>query len=160
VKFWVWRYNLLQGGSPMSIFRLLPLSLLITLSVARLAAQSSPEKNPDVAQSLPPAQLSASNRNPFSPNLLSRANPNAPDRILLGDYGPRQSQFSVPRNWLHNNADWQPQADGHCLKMRTYKVARDGPHTDATHAAGYSTCQPAARFQTRSIVIRVPSPTP
>ena len=144
----------------MSIFRLLPLSLLITVSVATLAAQSSPEKNPVVAQSITPAQLSASNRNPFSPNLQSGANPNAPDRVLLGDYRPRLNQFSVPRNWLHNNSDWQPQADGLCLKMRTYKVARDGPHTDATHAAGYSTCQPAVRFQTRSIVLRVPSSTP
>jgi hypothetical protein len=146
----------------MSIFRLLSLSLLITVSVATLAAQSSPEKNPVVAQSITitPAPLSASNTTPFSPNLQSGANPNAPDRILLGDYPPRLNQFSVPRNWLHNNSDSQSLADGLCLKMRTYKVARDGPHTDATHAAGYSTCQPAVRFQTRSIVLRVPSPTP
>jgi hypothetical protein len=144
----------------MSIFRLLPLSLLITVSMAALAAQSSPENNPVVAQAITPAQLSASNRNPFSPNLQSGANPNAPDRILLGDYRPRLSQFSVPRNWLRNNSDWQSQADGLCLKMRTFKVARDGPHSDSTHPVGYSTCQPAKRFQTRSIVLTVPSPTP
>jgi hypothetical protein len=144
----------------MSIFRLLPLSLLITVSMAALAAQSSPEKNPVVAQAITPAQLSASNRNPFSPNLQSGANPNAPDRILLGDYRPRLSQFSVPRNWLRNNSDWQSQADGLCLKMRTFKVARDGPHSDSTHPVGYSTCQPAKRFQTRSIVLTVPSPSP
>jgi hypothetical protein len=143
----------------MSIFRLVPLSLLITVSVAKLAAQSSPETNPVVARSITPAQLSASNTNPFSPTLQSGANPNAPDHVLLGDYSPRQSQFSVPRKWLHNNSDWQSQADGLCLKMRTYKVARDAPHSDSTHSIGYSTCQPAVRFQTRSIVLRVPSPT-
>jgi hypothetical protein len=144
----------------MSIFRLLPLSLLITVGVATLAAQSSPEKNSVVAQSITPAQLSASNTSPFSPNLQSGANPDAPDRILLGDYRPRLNQFSVPRNWLHNNSDSQSLADGLCLKMRTYKVARDDPHSDSTHPVSYSTCQPAVRFQTRSIVLRVPSPTP
>jgi hypothetical protein len=144
----------------MSIFRLLPFSLLMAAGVATVPAQSAPEKNSVVIQAITPAQLSASNTNPFSPNLQSGANPNAPDRILLGDYRPRQGQFSGPRNWLHNNSDWPSQADGLCLKMRTYKVARDGPHTDATHAAGYSTCTPAARFQTHSIELRVPPPTP
>ncbi|HXO35626.1 MAG TPA: hypothetical protein VN901_25080 [Candidatus Acidoferrales bacterium] len=144
----------------MSIFRLLPISLLITLSVATLAAQSSPEKNSVVVQSVQTRQRTFPSTNLFSSNLQTGLKPNAIDHILLGDYRPRLSQFSVPRNWLHNNSDWPSPADGLCLKMRTYKVARDGPHTDATHAAGYSTCQPAVRFQTRSIVLRVPSPTP
>ncbi|MGB0009628.1 MAG: hypothetical protein WA474_01110 [Candidatus Sulfotelmatobacter sp.] len=141
----------------MSIFRLLPLSLLVLFVVATLAAQSAPNTTPFIARSTEPAPFISPSENPFSPNLPSVANPNAPDRILLGDYRPQQSQFSVPRNWLRNNSDWQSQADSVCLKMRTYKVARDGPHTDSTHAAGYSTCQPATRFQTHSIVLRVPS---
>jgi hypothetical protein len=138
----------------MSFFRLLSFSLLIAASIATLSAQSTPEKNSPGIQSADPIQLRSSSTNPFSLNMQS-ANPNAPDRILLGDYRPQQSQFSVPRHWLHNNADWQSPADNVCLKMRIYKVARDGPRTDSTHAVAYSTCTPSARFQTHSIVLRV-----
>jgi hypothetical protein len=137
----------------MSLFRLLALSLLGAVSVATVVAQTAPEKTPVVAQSIAPAQSRASNTNPFSPDLQSGANPNAPDRILLGDYRPQLSQFSVPHTWLHSQADLQPPADGLCLKMRSYKVARDGPSTDSTHPVAYSTCTPATRFQTRSIVL-------
>jgi hypothetical protein len=144
----------------MSIFRLSPLSLLILVIVATSAAQSAPSATPFIARSTEPAQFISPSANSFSSNLQSELKPNAADHILLGDYRPRQSQFSVPRNWLHNNSDWQSQADSVCLKMRTYKVARDGPRSDSTHPAGYSTCQPSARFQAHSIVLRVPSPTP
>jgi hypothetical protein len=141
----------------MSIFRLLQLSLLVLFVAATLAAQSAPNATPFIARSTEPAQFISPSANPFSSNLQTDLNPNAPDRVLLGDYRPQQSQFSVPRNWLRNNSDWQSQADNVCLKMRTYKVARDGPRSDSTHPVGYSTCQPAARFQTHSIVLRVPS---
>jgi hypothetical protein len=139
-----------------SIFRLLPFSLLITVGVATLTAQSAPEKNSFGIQPAEAVALSSSSANPFSSNFQTGLNPNAADRILLGDYRPQQSQFSVPRHWLHNNSDWQLPADSVCLKMRTYKVARDGPRTDSTHAAGYSTCTAAARFQTHSIVFTTP----
>jgi hypothetical protein len=39
--------------------------------------------------------------------------------------------------------------------MRTYKVRRDDPQSDSTHAVGYSTCQPAARFHVRTAEERV-----
>jgi hypothetical protein len=143
----------------MSIFRLVPSSLLIPVIVATLAAQSAPDKSSSVASLSEPSPLVSSSANPFS-NLQTGLQRNAADRILLGDYRPRQSQFSVPRNWLRNNSDWRSQADSVCLKIRTYKVARDGPATDSTHPAGYSTCQPAARFQTHSIVLRGQPSTP
>ena len=137
-----------------SIVRLLPFSLLIAVSVA--TAQSSPAKNSPEIQATEAVALSSSSANPFSSNFQTGLNPNAADRILLGDYRPQQSQFSVPRHWLHNNSDWQLPADSVCLKMRTYKVARDGPRTDSTHAAGYSTCTAAARFQSHSAVFHTP----
>ena len=139
-----------------SIVRLLPVSLLIAVSVATLTAQSSPEKNSPAIQPSGAVGLNSSSANPFSSNFQTELNPNAADRILLGDYRPQQSQFSVPRNWLHNNSDWQSPADNVCLKMRIYKVARDGPRTDSTHAAGYSTCTAAARFQSHSAVFHKP----
>ncbi len=113
----------------MSLFRLLPLSLLIAASVATLAAQSKATN---------PATLSSSVTNRFF---------------------SQPSQFGVPHTWLHNDSDWQSRTDNICLKLRTYKVARDGPRTDSTHFTGYSTCTPAARFQTHSIIYTVPPVT-
>ena len=146
----------------MLIFRLLRLSLLIALGAATVAAQSSPEKIPAPIQSLDSGRLNSSaNPDILSPNSKAGLNPpNALDRILTGDYSPHLNQVGVPHSFLHMEPDWQPQNDKVCLKMRTYKVARDAPHSDSTHPVGYSTCQPAVRFQTRSIVLRVPSPTP
>ncbi|MGA9508831.1 MAG: hypothetical protein WBV55_09450 [Candidatus Sulfotelmatobacter sp.] len=141
----------------MSIFRLLLLSLLILVIAATVAAQSAPNTTPFIAHSTEPAQFSSPSADSFSPNLQTGFKPNTTNPILLGDPRPTQSQFMVPRNWLRNNADWQSQTDGVCLKMRTYKVARDDPRSDSTHPAGYSTCQPAARFQTRAILYTLPS---
>lgn len=118
----------------MSIFRLLPLVLLIAVSAPNLGAQSAPEKNSISAQSSNPGQLSSSAANHSSPQL---------------------TQFNVPHTWLHTEPD--TQADTICLKMRVYKLARDGPNTDSTHPVGYTTCSPAARFATHSAVLTEPS---
>jgi len=74
---------------------------------------------------------------------------NALDQILSGDYSVRPTQLSVPRKFIAN-VD-ATQADAVCLKMRVYKVARDGPNTDSMHPAGYTTCSPAARFATHTV---------
>lgn len=42
--------------------------------------------------------------------------------------------------------------DAVCLKIRSYVMKRDSKNSDATHLAGYSTCQPAKKFQLRSAV--------
>lgn len=39
-----------------------------------------------------------------------------------------------------------------CLTLRTYRVARVDPESDAIRAAGYSTCQPSVRFQLKTAV--------
>lgn len=140
----------------MSLFRLLPFSLLLTVSVATVAAQSFfyPQKNSATVQSVEPGELSSSGANPFS-NFQAGLHPNAADRILLDDYRPKQSQFSVPRHWLKVDPD--PDGLAHsCFKIRTYKVARDGPNADSTHPVSYTTCTPAARFQSHSIVLTTP----
>lgn len=139
----------------MSIFRLLPFSLLIAAGVATLAAQSSPEKTPGVIRS-PDSEWTNSSASTYLrfPNLNAEPNQSNPlERILIGDYRPQLSQF-VPHTLLHTDPDGQPQGndgDNTCLKMRVYKVARDNPQSDSTHAAGYSTCQPTSRFRTHSV---------
>lgn len=43
-------------------------------------------------------------------------------------------------------------ADSVCLKIRSYVMKRDGKNSDSTHLVGYSTCQPAKKFQLRTTV--------
>ncbi|MGA2021342.1 MAG: hypothetical protein ABSH02_12185 [Candidatus Sulfotelmatobacter sp.] len=142
----------------MSIFRLFSLSLVVVAGVATLTAQSSSDKIPAAIQSPDSSQVDSSARTDLlSPNLNAGLNPPNPlDRILIGDYRPHLSQFSVP----HILRAYPEQGDGACLKMRTYKVARDGPHSDSTHSAGYTTCTPAARFQVHTAVLKVLPTTP
>ncbi|MFZ0420250.1 MAG: hypothetical protein WAM04_19255 [Candidatus Sulfotelmatobacter sp.] len=142
----------------MSVFRLLQFSLVIAVGVATLAAQSSSDKIPAAIQSSDSSQVDSSARTDLlSPNLNAGLNPPNPlDRILIGDYRPQLSQFSVPQILRA----YPEKGDGDCLKMRTYKVARDGPNTDSTHPVGYTTCTPAARFQMHTAVLKVSSPTP
>ena len=130
----------------MSIFRLLPFSLLIAVGVATAAAQSSPGNTATTVQS-----PNSSESNLLSSNLQPDLSPPNPlDRIHVEQYRPRLSQFAPPRMLL-NGPDPQMLGDNFCYSMRSYKVARDDPHSDSTHAAGYSTCQPSARFHVHTI---------
>jgi hypothetical protein len=107
----------------MSIFRLLPLSLLI--GAATVAAQSTPQNGPDAVQSTNSGTLN----------------------IHAAARWEQSSLAPMPAIDL----DGQPQTDTLCYSMRTYKVARNNPDSDATHPIGYSTCQPAARFRTYTV---------
>jgi|SRR5579863_2086620 len=135
----------------MSIFRLLPLSLVIAAGAATLTAQSAPEKAPATIQSPDSGQLyTAADGKMLSPYPIVESNsPNTLDQILGGDSSLRPTQLNLPRKFIINMDS--PQADAVCLKMRVYKVARDGPNTDSIHPAGYTTCSPAARFVTHTI---------
>jgi hypothetical protein len=44
------------------------------------------------------------------------------------------------------------QDNANCFYIRSYRVKRENPESDVTKLAGYSTCQPATRFQTKSAV--------
>jgi hypothetical protein len=162
----------------MLISRLLPVSLLIAVCAAQVAAQNFTGKTPDTIQFADSAQLnsSASPDLPLlSPNLQTEQGSENPlDRIHVGEYSPQLSRFGVRDeskpdllipgfpvpHFLSSNPDRQPSDDNLCYSMRSYKVARDDSHSDSTHAAGYSTCQPAARFHTRSIELRNSPPAP
>jgi hypothetical protein len=135
----------------MSIFRLLPFSLLIAVGLATAAAQSSPGNTTTTVPSGGFGKLNSSESNLLSSNLKSDLSPPNPlDRIHVDQYRPQLSQFAPPRMLL-NGPDPQMLGDNVCYSMRSYKVARDDPHSDSTHAAGYSTCQPSARFHVHTI---------
>lgn len=114
-----------------SIFRVLSISLL-TAFTATVAAQAAPEKTASTVQT---EETFATTR--------------------IGDHRQRSNPFVVDQ--AQSLAYLSPD-EMLCLKLRTYKVARDTPHSDSTHAAGYSTCQPAARFQMHTAEFKL-SPT-
>ena len=72
----------------MSIFRLLPLLLVIAVGGATLTAQSAPEKAPATIKTLDSGQLntSANTDLPWQYPSLESGSPSAMDRILNGDY--------------------------------------------------------------------------
>jgi hypothetical protein len=149
----------------MPISRLLPVLLLVVIAVcaAQVAAQSSAEKTPAAIQSADFAQQNSSSSGDLPllfPNLqIEQGSAEPLDRIHVGEYSPRSTQLSVPR-FLLRNQDPQSLDDNLCYSMRSYKVARDDSQSDSTHAAGYSTCQPAARFHTHTIELRNSPPAP
>jgi hypothetical protein len=40
-----------------------------------------------------------------------------------------------------------------CLKLRTYIMAREDPHSDLTRLVRYRTCTPASRFDMRNAIL-------
>jgi hypothetical protein len=134
----------------MQVFRPLFLSLLIALCVSSLVAQSSTDKpgassplqpnlppNPqtsaDIFQFLQPFDIRGIALRPTLPVADSKSKFDSPDLA-------RQRILTLEEN--------EPV----CLTLRTYRVARESPDSDSTRPAGYSTCQPATRFQFRTAV--------
>ncbi len=148
----------------MPISRLLLVSLLIAVCAAQVAAQSFPEKTLATTQSAESIQQNTSaapNLPLLFPNLQTEQGPAEPlDRIHVDEYSLRSTQLSVPRFLLRNQEQQSLGDDNLCYTIRSYKVARDNPQSDSTHAVGSSTCQPAARFHTHTIELRNSPPAP
>jgi hypothetical protein len=121
----------------MYIPRLLLLALLIAVCVAPVAAQSLLE--PDRILAASQLRVDGLTAPPeFRVHVLVLA-PNV--RARIRDIQP---QLSLDSTLAQNDTD--------CLTIRTYRVTRDDPKSDTTRLAGYSECQPAARFQMKTAV--------
>jgi hypothetical protein len=136
-------------------FRLLSLCLMISLCVAISAAQSPPVNSLNFSQ---PASAQSQN----TESGTSRFQFSSPFVIDV------QSLFGSVPNSVQSDSDSakaeialpvrvQPlsppvQGDTLCLSLRTYRVARVSPGSDAVRPAGYSTCQPSSRFQVKTAV--------
>ena len=129
----------------MHIPRLLLLALLMAVSVAPVAAQSSLEPDETLAASQP--KLDGLIAPPeFRAHVLALA-PSVRTRIR--DIQPELTFDPT----LDSNLDSTlARDDRDCLTLRTYRVTRDDPESDSTRLAGYSECQPAARFQMKTAV--------
>jgi len=109
----------------MSTSRLLALALAIS-GCAAAAAQSSPSTNsaPQPMQALSLHYAEA-------------------ETLRAGEL-----EFAFPSGSRTHVAN-RGQNDRTCYSIRSYRVTRDHPESDSTRPAGYSTCQPASRFQVR-----------
>lgn len=120
----------------MSIPRLLLLASLISLCALPLAAQTSLYETPSSSSQLDglvaPPEFST-HAAPVPPNV----------RAQLREIQPL---FPYDITTAGN--------DRYCLAIRAYRVKRDHPRSDVTRFAGYTECQPAARFQVKTAVDR------
>jgi hypothetical protein len=114
----------------MSVRRLLVRSLLILLCVATGAAQSS-------------SGQSSSEKSADSASVASQSKKDSPQTRSLDS----SSQESSAQHILALE-----QNDSICYTLRTYRVARLSPESDATKPAGYSSCLRSSRFQLKTAV--------
>jgi hypothetical protein len=132
----------------MYIPRLLILALLISACVVPAAAQSPSDNIPGSFYSEPlgvlPQDALASVRlipiqHPIDIDI---------DRLYLrhAQAGKHDWAFRAPSQF-HNRV--LSQDDVTCLSIRSYRVTRDDPESDTTRLVGYSTCQPATKFQVK-----------
>jgi hypothetical protein len=140
----------------MHIPRLLHLLLLMSVCIAPVAAQSSPEKiSPD--KSSPPDKIAVFSQ-PQLDGLTAppefRTQVPALSRRALDGISANQSSPRLHSDPFQVLPFVKPgQSDTTCYVMRTYRVIRDDPDSDTTRPAGYSTCQLASRYQTKDAVI-------
>ncbi len=133
----------------MTIPRLLVLGSLMSVCVAAAAAQSSPQHVPDSSQ---PASVLSQNLEAdlgFFPLLEDLR---VPSNASLESIQSEHDLGKMPAPVHTQHIRTLDQTETFCLTLRTYRVARVSPESDTTKFAGYSTCQPAARFQLRTTV--------
>jgi hypothetical protein len=120
------------------------LIVTVSLCAASATAQNSPAKDGSEDSNLIHFDGAAS-MNISENSLEDQQRANAPQigtDSLLDTSGP------------HYTSDKLPLAEGACLAIRSYRVVRDDPGSDAVHRDGYTTCVPAARFRMYSTVER------
>ena len=126
----------------MSIPRLLILSLLVLLCAQRVAAQFSPARSHTSSKSLRDGLV--------APEEFRLSLPAQDFQGLKEDERPG-TRLQTPAEF-HARSLTLEQDDEFCLNIRSYRVTRDDPESDSTRLAGYSECQPAARYQMKTAV--------
>jgi hypothetical protein len=134
----------------MLIPRLLVVSLLIAASVVSAAAQAARDKSADSSSTsfIPPqrwADFCAKLQNYHCVFIKKADSPSQPAPNATQPKGHDFTAIPVPE--LSNTVLRLEPNDVTCYSMRTYRVTRDDPDSDATRPAGYSTCLPGTRVQ-------------
>jgi hypothetical protein len=133
----------------MSIPRVVGLVLLSLFCVATLAAQASPDSNFVASPSKIGALENPFRNAPVDPFTLKvTLPPDASGANLRMDADSGETHvYGRPAG-----AELDGPGASICYSMRSYRVKRENPHTDAVKPAGYTVCQPAKRFQLKSAI--------
>jgi hypothetical protein len=141
----------------MSLARLLVFAMLVALGADIASAQSQSNRDSlAVSQDLQTADFSLSvEADQLLPLLSLTSEPglqSAPDadpaeRQNGHQPQPPQAQFSDTNRHVPSWVGAEQGMDRYCLAIRSYRVGRDGPHSDSVHPVAYTTCVPAARVQ-------------
>jgi hypothetical protein len=133
----------------MRIPRLLLLSLLLSVCVTPIVAQSSPDNRSSDKN----AFSSQSQRDGLTAPPEFRSHVPALSQRAMDGISGNPSSSGVHFDQFKVLPLVKPgQTDTSCFYMRTYRVTRDDPQSDTTRRAGYSTCQLAGRYQTKNAV--------
>ena len=120
----------------MFIPRFLVLSLVLSLGVGPLAAQSMLDNQEQ--SSVPPQGA--------PPGL--RIGP-LQDFHLHGTTPAPEIYQDIPAPGTYRKILPHDQSEVTCYSIRGYRVTRDDSESDSTRPSGYSTCQPSDRFQVK-----------
>jgi hypothetical protein len=136
---------------------------VILLTAMTASAQSQPQQSSNtIASPAIAADNSAENEFRISPypridsdepedkKDKNDKNSDLPDDPIKAQSVSREQLIKLldaERNGTGSVPGTQLLSDGECLSIRSYRVVRDDPHSDATHFDGYTTCVPAARFR-------------
>jgi hypothetical protein len=140
----------------MRIPRLLVFSLLISVCAAPAVAQSAADNIPGSFFSELPGALSQDAR--ASLRLDPIQLPIEIDRLYFQNAKPAAAEAGKHDGNIKAPSRLQKrvfsQNDTTCLSIRSYRVRRDDPESDTTRLVGYSTCQPATKFQVKEATER------
>ena len=124
--------------------RLLVLPFLISICVAPVAAQSSSDTTSSSASVCPASKCSGDIR--FQLYVPFHWDRNGPTEHSSAIIPPLQLHAIPPLEGALGPTLAQSDV---CYSIRGYRVTRDDPASDSTRPAGYSTCQPATRFDVK-----------
>ena len=152
----------------MTLARLLSAALLICAASAIAQDQQSQNSSPSalrVNTRFTKDLVIGEDFSPLSPNSSStpaepwRIFPDSPTTPVSGQTRPDQTpadqlKLEVRVRQLESQLDRLSEDGPTCYAIRSYVVARDAKDSDSVHPAGYSTCQPAARYGLKTTEIR------
>jgi hypothetical protein len=138
----------------MRVPHLLAISLLILVCVAPVLAQSPQDNIPGSFFSEPLGALPPDAQANLRLNPIQR--PIEIDRLYFPSAKPEAARAGEHdwafKPWPQSHKRVLARNDATCYSIRSYRVKRDDPESDSTRPAGYSTCQPAGRFQVKETV--------
>jgi hypothetical protein len=128
--------------------------LLIAISVLVCAGLASAQARQSNGAEVEQFRLSPYPQDDFTLTSNSKGDPTT--RVHVDphvDWGGKQPSDSDVRRFP---ADPESSNDATCFSIRSFRVVRDNPDSDAIHHDGTTTCVPSARFRVHTVTVHEP----